>query len=602
MTDSANGGWWRGEVNPFPPAPDASAPMLQLNAPTIATTAVEEMRRLIDKYVRANLPAEDADGTSDHPVETGLVIVVEGDYGTGKTHLALEALNRVESARKNGLDPRPYYQVAPGGSFQSLYFEIMRRQIGDDEILRRVLEFYSEIVAEELQGYPFADQLVGRLRRDEVDPRTVVEERGLREGALLAELRRKIGVITDNEEFGTALMLLLQPELRVMVWDWFTGGTPGQLLREQGLFRPIETEIQALEALGVIARLYGRRKGRRLVLIIDEMEKMALVWDRSDQANLQAFRKLLDIFRGAGVLFIICRLSNVVEIIPSDTRRVDAIINPSNLNFDNVYWYIRMTIEGNFGRKTAGPFTGDAIDYIVYLASGVARDVIRLCYHSYATAVVTGEVITREVVNSVALTGSRRGVPEVVRTEIQRSLFAQIEDLFGAAEESLAAYGDVRRFIDDTFEIAARGADVFSLTRRFRERDALTSIGVAMFLSDVLQGFRQSVLAWFGSLGNDRDPAQRLLPAERQSLRGICTAYEALYVVAPLFRLDSLLETTSQPGAEQELPSRADRIARREALRGSLDELSDRVYATALELAGEAADGEGPAGRDEELH
>ncbi len=416
--------WWQGTVNPFPRAAVARTFALRPDAPTIPTPAVEEIRQLVDEYVSGTLEAGDAAEKSDLPPNDGRVIVIDGDYGAGKTHLILEALSRVTEGRKDGLDPRPCYQVAPGGSFLLLYKEIMRTYVGAGEMLARVLEFYADIVADDLRGHPFADQLVGDLERDQVDPQLVVARYGLREGALLAALRDRLSSVTDNEEFSRGLILLLQPELREMVWDWFTGGSPGQLLREQGLTKPIATDIQALEALGVIARIY-RRKKRRFVLAVDEMERLVLSWDRSDQSRAQAFKKFLEVFRRTGALLIMAGLPDIFEILPPETQRVDAIIEPSGLEPQNVLWYIKNTINYFHKRDTAEPFTPESIDYIVYLTGGLSRDVVRLCYFAYEYASATGKEINRDVVNRVATTRSRRGAYEMVRNEIRQLLAEQ---------------------------------------------------------------------------------------------------------------------------------------------------------------------------------
>jgi hypothetical protein len=416
--------WWQGTVNPFPRAAVARTSTLRPDAPTIPTPAVEEMRQLVADYVSGTLEAGDAGEKGDLPPNDGRVIVIDGDYGAGKTHLILEALSRVAEGRKDGLDPRPCYQVAPGGSFLLLYTEIMRTYVGAGEMLARVLEFYADIVADDLRGQPFTEQLVGELERDQVNPQRVVARYGLREGALLAALRDRLSLVTDNEEFSRALILLLQPELREIVWDWFTGGIPGQLLREQGLTKPIATDIQALEALGVIARIY-RRKKRRFVLAVDEMERLVLSWDRSDQSRAQAFKKLLEVFRRTGALLIMAGLPDIFEILPPETQRVDAIIEPSGLESENVLWYIKKTINSFHERDTAEPFTPESIDYIVYLTGGLARDVVRLCYFAYEHASATGAEIDRGVINRVALTRTRRGAHELVRSEIRQLLAEQ---------------------------------------------------------------------------------------------------------------------------------------------------------------------------------
>lgn len=766
--------WWQGTANPFPQAAVAQS-VPRPDAPTIPTPAVLEMRELIDEYVAGTTEVEQAEGPSPQVPDDGRVVVVEGDYGVGKTHLLSEALGRIEDARKAGLDPRPYYLVAPGGSFLLLYTEIMR-YVGVSEMLARVAEFYADIVANDLRGRPYTDGLVARLERDEVDPQGIVADYGLREGALHDalhdRLRQRLSDVTADATFSRALMLLLQPEYRDIVWDWFTGGTPGQLLRELGLAEPIASDIRALEALGVVARIYHRNK-RRFVLAVDEMEKLVLSWDRSDQARAQAFKKLLEVFRRTGALLIMAGLPEIFEILPRETRRVDAVIAPSGLERDNVRWYIVKRMQTVHDRRTVDPFTPDSIDNIVYLTGGLARDVVRLCYYAYDSAAATGKLITAEVVNKVALTRSRRGSRELVRNEIRRlldeqarivdvgwvfadipgvtvdywlpvdgqgagcavlfndsildahqaslstdriaqvlsaeprraviqvvsgylpvelrqqiegalhgqplvvyspssfdldfgkavnttldaivgvvaesspgnselrviqeetsrlarqqavmlrliqesasreeqlldavhrtlaggaglasspvgdeaaDLPAELGRLFHAAEESLTAFGDVQVFIDDTLSRSADEPGVpFARVHRLRDPDAFTSVGALSFLKDLLLAFQRSVQVWLRSSGSASEPAGAPTQTERERLRGICQTYDALYGVAPLFKLERLPEIMSSSGGERPAASRAGRTKRTESLRGALDGLGDRVFEIAVRLPG----------------
>ena len=100
-TDSDRGNWYHSS-NPFPPAAVARISDLRPELPTIETAAVREVDQLVDAYLRATQVTEaDAKDTSGKRLaNTGQVLVVEGDYGTGKTHLAIEILDRVEEGAR----------------------------------------------------------------------------------------------------------------------------------------------------------------------------------------------------------------------------------------------------------------------------------------------------------------------------------------------------------------------------------------------------------------------------------------------------------------------------------------------------------------------
>jgi hypothetical protein len=774
MTTVDGRGHWRGSGNPFPQAAVARISELQPAVLTIKTAAVREVDRLIDSYLDATR-APEAPGrqhSGEHLADAGRVFVIEGDYGTGKTHLAIEILDHVEGTHDD--ETRAFYYVAPGGTFLTLYTDLMSKVIGSGEVLGRVREFYADIVADALRDRPFTDPLVGQLERGDADPQLVIDRYGLKEGALREELRQRLRLVSSDEAFSRALMLLLQPELRDVAWDWFVGGVPSRILVERGIAKPIQTDAQALEALGVIARLYGCRN-RRFVLVVDELEKLVLGWDRSDRAKAQTFKKLLEVFHGAGALLVVCGLPDIFAVLPRDPDRIDAIIQPSLLSDDDVRWYIEETLERAYGRRALEPFSEESIKYIVYLTGGVAREVLKLSYYAYEYASETGYEITSSVVNSVARRRSPGGGVEMVQNEIGQLLFeqgwqaerrrplgglpeviadfwiptgqpgsgcaiflsgsileesqarrlaerlaairsadpglavvvvvtgylpaklrqplvdalgadrlivynprtfdkefmlavngvieragptppgtreagaaypelralytetervarqqanalrlmqelaertedrlnviqrtlettgraspvsqappadlpAELEEMFGAARHSLAAYGDVRKFVDETFEITTQEPGTrFSLTHRLREPDAFSPVGVAAFLSDLLASFRENIRAWLAARGRGGSAT----PGELERLRGICRTYDALYGVAPLFKLDPLPDMTSITTGEHEVLARASRSARREALRSAFDGLGDRVYRAAMNLAG----GRGP--------
>lgn len=393
---------WRGSHNPFPPAAVARVFDPQPDVLTIRTKAAQQVDDFIDGYLRAARASHGKHGPGQYPAGSGKVCVIQGDYGTGKTHLAIEIVNRVKASNAGTvMDPQVFYCVAPGGNFLSLYTGLMKDVIGPGEVLARVREFYADIVADALRERPYTSELVAQLERVDVDPQQVIDRYGLKEGALREELRRRLSTVTTDETFSRALMLLLQPSLQPLAWDWFVGGYPNEILAERGVTKPLQTDAQALEALGVIARLYGLRN-RRFMLVIDELEKIAVGWDSSDAAKAHAFKTLLEVFRAADALLVVCGLSDIFEMLPPDPGRIDAVISPSPLTSEDIRWYIEEAQDRAFGRRVLEPFTDEAVNYIAYITSGVARDVLRLCYYAFEGAAETGELITPGDITMVA--------------------------------------------------------------------------------------------------------------------------------------------------------------------------------------------------------
>jgi Cdc6-like AAA superfamily ATPase len=412
----------RGQVtgNPFPSLAVARARDPQLDVLTIETAAVAQVDKFVDSYLRAARTADGRDRSGEQLAGTGKICVIEGDYGTGKTHLAMELLGRVE-AGTGSIDARTFYRVAPG-TFFALYVGLMEHDIGQREVLARVRELYTDIVAASLRDRPFiTDDLVDRLERDEIDPQLIIDGYGLKQGALLEELRRRLGDVTQDETFSRALMLLLEPDLRPLAWDWFTGGMPGAALIERGVAKPIQTDVRALEALGVIARLYGGRN-RRFVLVIDEVEKLAGAWDKA--ANADAFSKLIEVFHAAGALLVVCGLSDVFEMLP-DRSRFDMVVHPSMLSSEDLRWYIEERQHEVSERRELAPFTQASVDYIIHLTGGVARHVLRICYYAYEEAAESGREITPGDIQLVARYRAPDSDPERVRDDIAELMIEQ---------------------------------------------------------------------------------------------------------------------------------------------------------------------------------
>jgi hypothetical protein len=777
--------------NPFPPAAVARISDLRPEVPTIRTAAVREIDSLIDGYLARTTPPDEGATerrTGRRLAQRGQVVVIDGDYGVGKTHLAIEILDRVGQSRAAGAEkPRVIYHTAPGGTFLTLYTDLLAKAITSEDVLEVVVEVYADIVADALREYPFAGNLVEQLERGDVDPQLVIERYGLKEGRLRQVLREQLSVVTGDEAYTRALMLLLQPDFRDAAWRWFRGGAVEQILLEHGVTWQIDTDQAALDALGVIALLYGR-VGRRFVLIIDEMEKLVLTWDRSPQASAQAFKRMLEVFGEAGALLVVCGLPDMFEALPKDPGRIDAVIQPSALTASDVRWYIEETQARAFGYRSLEPFTGESVDYLIYLTGGVAREVLRFCYRAYDQALASDEEITPAVIQRIAHNLAPGGGKEMVRDEIARTLSDQgrladrhrplgdsplsvvdfwlpvgdrrggcailltdsalevqhvsrleeqlaaitsadsdepareiilvvsgylaadlrprletalgngslivyharsfaddltaavnsaisrlghalgenlvagaddpslqtlreeterigrqqastlrlvqelssriltagiaseerldsiqkalegasssagdtggppprtlspvLEDMFSEAQRSLAAYGDLRKLLDDTFATAAQtpGAG-FAVTYRLREAEVFAGIGVAAFLADLLLSLRESTQTWLNS--SDTGAEAGPTPIERERLRGICRTFDALYAAAPLFKLDTLPEVMSLSDDELALLSSAGRSSRRRALIAAFEGLGDRVYETAVFLAGGADD------------
>ncbi|MEU4399625.1 AAA family ATPase [Micromonospora orduensis] len=365
--DAVEGPPAAGPVNPFSPTAVARVTEQGTGGSTVVTAAVRDATDQLDDYLR----------TGD-----GAVVALVGDYGTGKTHLAVELL--AHARRVTGAAGQAIYLDAPGDTFLSLHRRFLTRLSRD-------------AVRELLAGYlpdPSADQLVQRLRAD------------------LAE-------VTTDPAFGTALAMLLDPGTEAAAWDWLSGHPPGPALVAAGVTPSTDVEATAVEAMGVLALLHGRRHDR-FVLVLDELDKILTAGGRPGPETMARLQRLLGVFTSAGALLVIAGLPDMLHLLSTEVRqRIGPIVRMSALTGEDVRTFIRQTQLRAFGQARLAPFTVETTEYLANLADGVPRRVIRLCYHLFQRAAQAGTPVThvmvREVVRVQFDLASRQDVASDVR-------------------------------------------------------------------------------------------------------------------------------------------------------------------------------------------
>lgn len=381
-------------------------------APTIETDAVRRAQGLLDEYVRA--------GSLSDSGHSGGVIAIVGEYGTGKTHLALRLLHRGAAIS----NVHSLYLDAPGDDFLQLYLERFVPRLSRAELLLRVSEYFSDVVADELSESALTSPVAQELRTRHVDPLAVVRNLGLMEAHLQDQLGARLSVVTEDSSFGTALALFLRPEFEPAVWEWLCGSPPDPALVERGVSGRIASEAAALQAIGVVALLYGGQ-GHRFLLVFDEMEKVLgpASGSESDERVFAAFKRLLEVVGKTGTLLILCGLPEFLEVLPDDARqRVPVVIQPTRLTREDAIRYIEDSLEQVTGVRSLKPFSPDVAQYLADISGGNARRLIRLCFYAYQSAAAAGTDVTRPVVREVAREQFEIVRPEDVRSDVVRVL------------------------------------------------------------------------------------------------------------------------------------------------------------------------------------
>ncbi|MBB5959184.1 Cdc6-like AAA superfamily ATPase [Saccharothrix tamanrassetensis] len=384
---------------------------------TIATDAGRQAVAHLDTYLEAE-PG------------TGTVLAILGDYGTGKTHLAVRL---VRHARRVLDDPtRALYLEATAESFVELYRRFMRR-LGREGVRAQVSDYYADIVADSLQSTGLTADTLEWLGSRQLEPQEVVERLGLMESALLRKVQDTLREVTNNKDFGTALTLLLRPGFEHAVWSWLLGGAPDQVLVERGITTPIDTEVAALEAMGVFALLFGGRQ-RRFVLAVDELDKIFSADNQPQARTMAAFQTMLQVFAKAGACLVLCGLPEFKAVLsPAVRQRIPYTVGMSGLSHAQVREFILRAQQAVTGTKTLAPFTPETVRYLRDVAGGNTRNVVRLCHRVF-----------RLVDDRVRETGDQdvTATDEMVR-QAARDLFGSLsaDDLDGAVRRLLDANG-----------------------------------------------------------------------------------------------------------------------------------------------------------------
>lgn len=409
-----------GGLNPFSPTAIARVAAPDGDMVSIPTPAILEATNILEHYLAAQ---NDNQATA---TDSGNVIAIVGEHGTGKTHLVDQLLRHANEAAQGpaGAPTRTLYLDAPAATFVTLYRQFVQ-ELDLADIRDRVREYCTDILIDALSTSKLTADVVKGLRDGELDPMETIERLSLMESSFLQQVQGKLGNITKNQEFGTALTLLLRRGFDDAVWEWLSGHKPDQILVDRGITAAIDTETAALEATGVFALLYGHRN-HRFIVAIDELDRILLASSRSDNTAITAFKKLLEVFASARALLILAGLPDYRDLLDKNTlERIGRIIELSGLTPENTIDFIVKTQQRAFGTPRLAPFTTDTVRHLVRLTDGTARKIVRLCHQLYRKAIDEETEVTHAMVRQAVRTQSNLPSIETVTSEVRQVLEGQ---------------------------------------------------------------------------------------------------------------------------------------------------------------------------------
>ncbi|RLK61789.1 hypothetical protein [Actinokineospora cianjurensis] len=360
---------------------------------TVVTDAMRRAYRTLDDYLEAGPGAS-----------SGVVMALLGDYGLGKTHLAVRLVRRARAAL--GGPTKAIYLDANAEDFLSLYLRFMR-EVGKDALVAQVRDYYADVVAAALQETGLSGDALQALTAGQVTPQRVIRELGMLESALLRRVQETLVGVTGDHDYSTVLTLLLRNGFDDAVWQWLTGGEPDEILVDRGIARRIDDELVALEALRVIALLFSGLRNR-FVLVIDELDKIFSARHRPSETLMARFQDLLAVSARTGACLVLCGLPDVWEVLtPAVRERIPVRVELAGLTDAEISEFLLESHRSVLHQDGIEPFTAVAVRTIGRLTRGYARDVIRLCRKAFrladnASVAAGDEVLVDEAVLQAA--------------------------------------------------------------------------------------------------------------------------------------------------------------------------------------------------------
>ncbi len=296
------------QYNPFPDYPvvrlkdDAKS----VESKTINTEAIATSHELLDIYVKQWKEKQAKVHTDVEP----LIIRVEGDYGTGKTHLLLDAIARIQKELGDlypaltimrftcvETDPVRWYRSTIGGELARPF------------LINMVVRLYAAAGKDVAAGAELTKAAVGQLENDYQSIYNLIKTSFLN----LSKI---------DERFNKLLVQICQGAgedlrrvLAGLVWDttvkistrWLAGNelTPVELEKLR-ISASLTTENDVVNLLTAIAAIY-KYLNCPFGLVIDEVEHWAR-YDllRTSESNMTWLKRLLEDLASCQSLVIVC--------------------------------------------------------------------------------------------------------------------------------------------------------------------------------------------------------------------------------------------------------------------------------------------------------
>lgn len=351
--------------NPFPVTAVANFHNNVQNNLIVETSAIKEAKTLIDTWIKNN---------------DGITVAVQGEYGTGKTQLAIELKKYISNYDKDTFNF--ICLDSPSDGFLKMYKNRFLNELTKTQVLKRLKECYSQIIIDDLKEDELYSEIINRQTKL-MKGLELIQKLGLPKSKYDRIFEKRLEDITNNTYFVPALLLLMEPQFEDEVWKWFGGAEPSEALKERFVDFSINNDSLALDAIGVFAFLFGQQ-GCKFVLFIDEMEKILSNTEEIQLGSFDALKKLFATVKATKSLLILCGLPDYYEAFPRDVQqRIGYEIKTKEISLSEVKNYISNANQLTNNIKSCSPFSDEILKIVIDISHGNIRMIIRLLYHSY---------------------------------------------------------------------------------------------------------------------------------------------------------------------------------------------------------------------------
>lgn len=425
--------------NPFPDYPVATIDRAgeELEALTVRTQGIVKAESLVDQYLERMVERS-----------RGVNVAVQGEFGTGKTHLLRYAAHRLQSrSNRPRFSPGVLRVATIEATPAQWYTAAIGPQLANLDLERAVRELLALAAQEVARRAPLTSAVVPELESNPDSVLTLVQHELLNrttvELELIEMLERSIpsGISTNVR---SAICALAWGQVAALRW------LEGEALSERemldtGLPESLATDELASDSLVAIASVYAALD-RPFLFLIDELEHLIRFDDSANgHGNVTWLKRLLEHLEAHGAMVWIAGRKSAWSDHPDFLDRFSpgATIELQALHGEEV-----MAI-AKIHAGSPGTFSQESAELVASLCGGNIRRVLTLLHEIHRQSEGFEAPITKALVEDVAAANLQRTGGEQAQDQLAKSFsdlglrVARQANVKGVAFDLIAYEGDI---------------------------------------------------------------------------------------------------------------------------------------------------------------